>query len=91
MLTAVMNLCEATPTTVKTCPIIKSLKHSGITLFNKEFIHMTAANIDVLQYVKGTDLVPLEMNYKMQLQALLDFYHHESARRHGGINIWRVR
>jgi len=87
LLAGVVNLCEVSIALVKTSPIIKSLKHAGITLFNEEFIHMTAANIDALQYMKGTDLVPLEMNHKMQLRALLDFYHHESARRHGGINI----
>jgi len=87
LLTAVMKLCDIKPTLVKTRPIVQALKHAGIVGFNEEFIHMTAANIDALQYVKGTNIVPLEMSNKMQLRALLDFFHHESARRHGGINI----
>jgi len=37
--------------------------------------------------MKARVLVPLEMNLKMLLQALLGFYHQESAKRCGGINI----
>jgi len=48
---------------------------------------MTAANIDSLQYVKSGDLVPLELNFKMILRAFLAFYHHESHKKRGGINI----
>jgi len=87
LLTVVMKLCDINPRLVKTSPIVLSLKQAGIIGFNSEFVHMTAANIDALQYVKGTGLVPLEMSNKMQLRALLDFYHHESAKNHGGINI----
>ena len=87
LLTAIMKLCDINPRLVKTSPIVLSLKQAGIIGFNSEFVHMTAANIDALQYMKGADLVPLEMSNKMQLRALLDFYHHESAKNHGGINI----
>jgi len=67
LLTAIMKLCDIKPTSVKTCPIVQALKHAGIIGFNAEFVHMTAANIDALQYVKAGDLVPLEMSNKMQL------------------------
>jgi len=66
---------------------VLALKYAGITLFHKDFIHMTAANIDLLQYVKSGDLVPLELNFKMILRAFLAFYHHESHKKRGGINI----
>jgi len=64
-----------------------ALKHSGIVHFHVAFIRMTAADIDSLQCVKSGTLVPLELNFKMILRALLAFYHHESHKRRGGINI----
>jgi len=36
---------------------------------------------------KGGALVPLEMSYKMQLRALLAFYHHDLHKKRGGVNI----
>jgi len=87
MLTVVVNLCEVAQSTVKGSPIVLALKQSGITEFLGEFIHMTSANIDLLQHMKAGSLVPLKMNLKMLLRALLGFYHYESARRQGGINI----
>jgi len=67
LMTVVVTMCEASRTTVKASPMILALKQSGVTEFYGEFIHMTAANIDALHCVKGTDLVPLEMNLKMLL------------------------
>jgi len=52
-----------------------------------DFIHMTAADIDVLQYEKAGVLVPLELNFKMILRAFLAFYHHMSHKKRGGINV----
>jgi len=68
-------------------PIVLALKHDGVTQFNMDFIHMTAAGIDGLQYKKGGALVPLELNFKMMLQAFLAFYHHESHKKRGGIDV----
>jgi len=48
---------------------------------------MIAADIDTLQYVKSGALVPLELNFKRILRALSAFYHHESHKKRGGINI----
>jgi len=79
LLTVLVDLCEVPQSTVKGSPIVLALKQSGITEFLGEFIHMTSANIDSLQYMKGTALVPLKMNLKMLLRALLAFYHHESV------------
>jgi len=66
------------------------LKHDGIVLFHTDFIHMTAADIDALQYEKGGDLVPLELNFKMILRAFLAFYHHQSHKKRGGINVLKA-
>ena len=63
------------------------LKHDGVLLFNRDFIHMTAADVDALQHKKRGALVPLELNFKMILRAFLAFYHHQSHKKRGGINI----
>jgi len=71
----------------KTHPIVRALKHDGIALFHRDFIHMTAADVDSLQHEKGGVLVPLELNFKMILQAFLAFYHHMSHKQCGGVNV----
>jgi len=65
--TALINVCGVPYATYKTHPLVLALKHDGITLFHTDFIHMTAADIDALQYEKGGALVPLELNFKMIL------------------------
>jgi len=87
MLTALINVCGVPHPHYKTHPIALALRRDGITQFNMDFIHMTAADIDALQYEKGGALVPLELNFKMILRAFLAFYHHMSHKKHGGINV----
>jgi len=87
LLTALVNVCGVPHAHWKTHPIVLALKRDGITQFNADFIHMTAADIDGLQCEKGGVLVPLELNFKMMLQAFLAFYHHESHKKRGGINV----
>jgi len=89
LLTALVNVCSAPHSHWKTHPIVLALKRDGTTQFNAsvDFIHLTAANIDGLKYEKGGDLVPLELNFKMMLRAFLPFYHHESHKQRGGINV----
>jgi len=48
---------------------------------------MKAANIDALQHEKRGALVPLELNFKMILRALLAFYHHQSHKQRGGVKV----
>jgi len=86
-LTALINVCEVPHARYKDHPILLALKHDGITLFHTDFIHMTAADIDALQYVKGGVLVPFELNFKMILRAFLALYHHQSHKKRGGINV----
>jgi len=87
LLTALINVCGAPCARCKTHPIVLAVKHNGIALFNADFIHMTAADIDALQHEKGGALVPLELNFKMILRAFLAFYHHMSHKKRGGINV----
>jgi len=87
LLTVLVNLCGVPYAHWKTHPIVLALKRDGITQFNVDFIHLTAADIDGLKCEKGGDLVPLELNFKMMLRALLAFYHHESHKQRGGINV----
>jgi len=53
LLTAFVNVCGAPYANIKNHPIVLALKHAGITLFHTDFIHMTAADIDLLQYLKS--------------------------------------
>jgi len=87
LLTVLVNVCGVPHAHWKTHPIVLALKFDGITLFNADFIHMKAADIDALHYEKRGALVPLELNFKMILQALLAFYHHQSHKHRGGINV----
>jgi len=83
LLTALVNVCGVPHAHWKTHPIVLSLKHDGVTQFNMDFIHLTAADIDGRQCEKGGVLVPLELNFKMMLRAFLAFYHHESHKQRG--------
>jgi len=67
LLTVLVNVCGMPYAGYKTHPMVLALKRDGIVCFNMDFIHLTAANIDSLQYEKGGTLVPLEMNFKMIL------------------------
>jgi len=87
LLTALANVCGAPCSHWKTHPVVLALKRDGVTQFNMAFIHLTTANIDGLKHEKSGDLVPLELNFKMMLRALLAFCHHESHKQRGGINI----
>jgi len=87
LLTALVNVCGVPHAHWKTHPIVLALKRDGISQFNMDFIHMTAADIDGLQHEKGGVLVLLELNFKMILRAFLAFYHHESHKKRGGINV----
>ena len=87
LLTALVNVCGVPCVHWKTHPIALALKCDGVTQFNSDFIHMTAADIDGLQYEKGGALIPLELNFKMILRAFLAFYHHESHKKRGGVNV----
>ena len=87
LLTALVNVCGVPHAHWKTHPIVLALKRDGVAQFNSDFIHMTAADIDGLQCEKGGALVPLELNFKMILRAFLAFYHHESHKKRGGINV----
>jgi len=70
--------------TAKRHPMCLALKNDGIAHFYDNFIHMTAANIDALQCRKWGALVPLEMNFKMMLGALLAFFRHMLHKNRGG-------
>jgi len=87
LLTALINVCGVLYARYKDHPIVLALKHDGVVEFHTDFIHMTAANIDALQYEKSGTHVPLELNFKMILFAFLAFYHHQSHKKRGGINI----
>jgi len=87
LLTAFVNVCGVPYANIKNDPIALASKHAGITLFHTDFIHMTAADIASLQHLKSGDLVPLELNFRMILRAFLAFYHHESHKKRGCINI----
>jgi len=87
LLTALVNVCGVSYAHYRTHPIALALRRDGITQFNMDFIHMTAADIDALQYEKSGVLVPLELNFKMILRAFLAFYHHQSHKKRGGINV----
>jgi len=87
LLTVLVNVCGMPYAGYKTHPMVLALKRDGIVRFNMDFIHMTAADIDNLQYEKSGVLVPLEMNFKMILQAFLACYHHLSHKKRGGINV----
>jgi len=67
LLTAFVHVCGEPYGNIKRHPIVLALKHAGITLFHTDFIHMTEADIDSLQYVKSGALVPLELNFNMIL------------------------
>jgi len=87
LLTALIKVCGVPPARCKTHPIALALKHDGVLLFNRDFIHMTAANVDALQCEKCGALVLLELNFKMILRAFLAFCHHQSHKQRGAINI----
>jgi len=87
LLTALINVCGVPYAHYRTHPIVLALKRDGITQFNMDFIHMTAADIDALQCEKSGALVPLELNFKMIMRAFLAFYHHQSHKKRGGINV----
>jgi len=87
LLTALVNVCGMLYAHYKTHPIALALKRNGITRFNVDFIHMTAADIDGSQCEKGGVLVPLELNFKMIMRAFLAFYHHMSHKQRGGVNV----
>jgi len=86
-LTALVNVCGVPYAHYRTHPIVLALRRDGITQFNVDFIHLTTADIDALQYEKSGALVPLELNFKMILRAFLAFYHHQSHKKRGGINV----
>jgi len=87
LLTALVNVCGVLCARCKDHPIALALKHDGVLLFHADFIHMTAADIDVPQCEKSGTLVPLELNFKMILRAFLAFCHHQSHKKRGGVNI----
>jgi len=87
LLTALVNVCGVPHAHWKTHPVVLALKRDGVSQFNVDFIHMTAADIDRLQCEKGGVLVPLELNFKMTLRAFLAFCHHESHKKRGGANV----
>jgi len=87
LLTALINVCGVPHATHKDHPIALALKHDGVLLFHRDFIHMTAADVDALQCEKSGSLVPLELNFQMILQAFLAFYHHQSHKKRGGVDI----
>jgi len=87
LLTALVHVCGVLYANIKNHPVVLSLKHAGIALFHADFIHMAAADVDSLHYLKSGYLAPLELIFRMILQAFLAFYHHESHKKRGGINI----
>jgi len=87
LLTALINVCGVSHAHCRTHPIALALRRDGVTQFNMDFIHMTAANMDALHHEKGGVLVPLELNFKMILRAFLAFCHHMSHKKRGGVNV----
>jgi len=87
LLTALINVCRVPHARHKTHPIALALRHDGVLLFHRDFIHMTAANVGALQHKKSGALVPLELNFKMILRAFLAFCQHQSHKQRRGVNI----
>jgi len=87
LLTVLVNVCGVPCAHCKTHPIVLALRRDGVAQFNMDFIYMTAADMDALQCEKGGILVPLELNFKMMLQASLAFCHHESHKQRGGVDV----
>jgi len=87
LLTAHVNVCGMPHEQHKTHSIALALKRNGVVRFDMDFIHLTAADIDGSQCEKGGALVPLELNFKMILQAFLVFCHHVSHKKRGGIDV----
>jgi len=86
--TAIGVKLEIEEADLKAHPIVRaSLYKAAITRFNGDFIYLTADAIDKLTYTaKGVE-TPLPLGNKLQLRALLAYYHELSHKKQGGINI----
>ena len=92
LLTTISNQLKIPRRGFKDHPIALSLTQSGIEGWNEDFVHLTAANIEYLQYVDPTSgtLTPLAVNFKMKLRALLAFFHHVSHSNGGAVVLSKI-
>jgi len=90
LLTALIEKLEIPRANISTHPISLALQKAAILRWNGDFIYLTADAIDKLTYndprAGGTE-TNLQMAYKLQLQALLSYYHELSHKKRGGISI----
>ena len=89
MKTVLMNLAQVPKAALPTHPIYLALKQNGIIMFNDNFTLLTTDHIEALQYIPvgGIEPRPLELMHKLVLRAILAFYHSESHKVGGGINM----
>ena len=88
LLTILYRLLEIPRHEVVSHPIYQALRKAALVRWNGDFIHLTADLIDQLVYddARGIE-VKLEMSYKLQLRALLAYYHEVSHKKGGSANI----
>ena len=88
--TALMNKLEISRANITRHPITLALQKAAILRWNGDFIYLTAEAIDKLTYndpgAAGAE-TNLQMACKLQLRALLSYYHELSHKKRGGISI----
>jgi len=85
-----MDKLEIPRADINTHPISLALQKAAILCWNGDFIYLTADAIDKLTYNDpraGGAETNLQMAYKLQLRALLSYYHELSHKKRGGISI----
>lgn len=89
MKTVILILGQAPKAGILAHPIYLALKQNGVVLFNDNFTLLTPEHIEALQCIPVGDVAPkpLELMHKLLLRAILAFYHFESHKAGGGINI----
>jgi len=90
MLIALIEKLEIPRANNTTHPITLALQKAAILRWNGDFIYLTADAIDKLTYNDpraGGAETNLQMAYKLQLRALLSYYHELSHKRRDGISI----
>jgi len=90
LLTALMDKLEISRANVHSHPISLALQKAAILCWNGDFIYLTADAIDKLTYndpSAGGAETDLQMACKLQIRALLSYYHELSHKKRGGISI----
>ena len=90
LLTALMNKLEISSADICAHPTSLAPQKAAILRWNGDFVYSTADAIDRLTYNDpgaGGAETDLQMAYKLQLRALLSYYHELSHKKRGGISI----